>query len=89
MDDGPYAFGERAEARLIGSGDGLVLWVGITTIAGQPDLDRCLGVLPVRFLDQLVTEVLRRRRAIPAPSAASTTNTAMADGGRAKRKGRR
>lgn len=84
MDDGPYAFGERAEARLTGSGDTLALWVGITSVAGQPDLDRCLGILPRRFLEQLAKEIFRRLAPIPQPSAASTTVPSAS-----RRKGRR
>lgn len=89
MDDGPYAFGQRVEVRLLGSGDQLTLWTGITTINGQPDLDRCLGVLPRRFLEQLATEVFRRLQPVPQPPAASTTNAAMAAGGRRSRKPRK
>lgn len=82
MADGPYAFGERVEARLRGSGNALHLWVGITSISGHTNGERCLGTLPSRFLAQLATEIQRRLKPQPQPPAASTTDHRLAKSAR-------
>ena len=76
MDSGPYAFGERVEARLQDWGQQLTLWIGITTIDGAEDLNRCLGILPRAFLEQLATEVLRRLRPTGSDPLADPLSTA-------------
>jgi len=63
LERGPYAFNEHAVLRIQGRGRQTYLWVGISSQNGQLGHDRCLGVLPAAFVQQLAAELVRRLEA--------------------------